>query len=112
MWRQKEQFSDGVGYSWIDSLKSYANSQVTDEMMSTVERRFPNQTPTSKEGYLYRTVFDGIFRNPTACLTVPVGPSIACSTPTAFRWSQEFAKMDDPSGRAVRSIHLQASEAV
>ena len=112
LWRQKEQFSDGVGYGWIDSLKDYANSKVTDDMMSTVERKFPNQTPTSKEGYLYRTIFDRIFQNPTACLTVPVGPSIACSTPTAFRWSQEFAKMDDPSGRAVRSVHLQATESV
>jgi len=57
---------------------------------------------------LYRTIFDSIFKNPTACLTVPVGPSIACSTPTAFRWSQEFAKMDDPSGRAVKGVHLYA----
>jgi asparagine synthase (glutamine-hydrolysing) len=77
-------------------------------MMADVARRFPRQTPTSKEGYLYRTIFDGIFKNPTACLTVPVGPSIACSTPTAFRWSQEFAKMDDPSGRAVKGVHLDA----
>jgi asparagine synthase (glutamine-hydrolysing) len=108
LWRQKEQFSDGVGYGWIDSLKRQAEQQVTDEMMENISQRFPQQTPTSKEGYLYRTIFDNIFTNPTACLTVPVGPSIACSTPTAFRWSQAFAAMDDPSGRAVRGIHRDA----
>ena len=108
LWRQKEQFSDGVGYSWIDCLKQQAEEQVTDKMMATVAERFPLQTPTSKEGYLYRTIFDSIFKNPTACLTVPVGPSIACSTPQAFRWSQQFAKMDDPSGRAVKGVHTDA----
>jgi asparagine synthase (glutamine-hydrolysing) len=108
LWRQKEQFSDGVGYGWIDCLKRDAEEKVTDEMMADVAQRFPQQTPTSKEGYVYRTIFDGIFKNPTACLTVPVGPSIACSTPTAFRWSQEFAKMDDPSGRAVKGVHTYA----
>src|SRR5229473_1129029 len=84
LWRQKEQFSDGVGYGWVDCLKRQAEEKVTDEMMADVAQRFPQQTPTSKEGYLYRTIFDSIFKNPTACLTVPVGPSIACSTPTAF----------------------------
>ena len=108
LWRQKEQFSDGVGYSWIDSLKRRAEDTISNEMMARAAQRFPQQTPTSKEGYLYRTIFDKLFRNPTACLNVPVGPSIACSTPTAFRWSQEFAKMDDPSGRAVQSIHQAA----
>jgi asparagine synthase (glutamine-hydrolysing) len=108
LWRQKEQFSDGVGYSWIDSLKAHAEKMVTDAMMAKVEERFPKQTPSSKEGYLYRTMFDERFKNPTAALTVPVGPSIACSSATAFRWSQEFAKMDDPSGRAVKSVHKDA----
>lgn len=108
LWRQKEQFSDGVGYGWIDSLKSHAEKSVTDEMMAAVASRFPLQTPSSKEAYFYRSIFDSIFRNPTACLTVPVGPSVACSTPTAFRWSQEFAKMDDPSGRAVKGVHRNA----
>ena len=111
LWRQKEQFSDGVGYSWIDRLKQQAEEQVTDEMMVNVAERFPKQTPSSKEGYLYRTIFDSIFKNPTACLTVPVGPSIACSTPEAFRWSQQFAKMDDPSGRAVKGVHVDAYDA-
>jgi asparagine synthase (glutamine-hydrolysing) len=112
LWRQKEQFSDGVGYAWIECLKGHAEEQVTDEMMTVAAQRFPQRTPSSKEGYLYRTIFDGIFKNPTACLTVPVGPSIACSTPTAFRWSQEFAKMNDPSGRAVRGVHLAAVTAI
>ena len=111
LWRQKEQFSDGVGYGWIDSLKRHADKTVTDQMMAEVAERFPQQTPTSKEGYLYRTMFDETFKNPTACLNVPVGPSIACSTPTAFRWSQQFAKMDDPSGRAVKGVHIHAVDA-
>lgn len=108
LWRQKEQFSDGVGYGWIDCLKRQAEEKVTDQMMADASQRFPQQTPTSKEGYWYRTVFDSIFKNPTACLTVPVGPSIACSTPTAFRWSQDFVNRDDPSGRAVRGVHVHA----
>lgn len=107
LWRQKEQFSDGVGYSWIDSLKKYAEQKVSDEMLRKAAERFPLHTPLSKEEYLYREMFDGIFRSPSAALTVPVGPTIACSTPTAFRWSKEFAEMSDPSGRAVR-IHQQA----
>jgi asparagine synthase (glutamine-hydrolysing) len=106
LWRQKEQFSDGVGYGWIDCLKSHAEQMVSDRMMEGVASRFPQRTPNSKEGYWYRTIFDSIFKNATACLTVPVGPSIACSTPTAFRWSQEFSKMNDPSGRAVKGVHL------
>jgi asparagine synthase (glutamine-hydrolysing) len=111
LWRQKEQFSDGVGYSWIDSLKRHADKTITDQMMADIAKRFPQQTPTSKEGYLYLTIFDETFKNPTACLNVPVGPSIACSTPTAFRWSQQFSKMDDPSGRAVKAVHLHAIDA-
>ena len=81
-------------------------------MLAEVQQRFPQQTPSSKEAYLYRTIFDAWFKNPTAALTVPVGPSIACSTPTAFRWSQEFARMNDPSGRAVKGIHKNAVAAV
>ena len=105
LWRQKEQFSDGVGYGWIDYLKKQANELVTDEMLATAKHRFLTQVPSTKEEYLYRTIFDSHFHNPTAALTVPVGPTIACSSPTAFRWSQEFAKMNDPSGRAVKSVH-------
>ncbi len=105
LWRQKEQFSDGVGYEWIDYLKQYTESHVTDAMMQDAAARFPLQTPTSKEQYYYRTLFDELFKGKSAAMTVPVGPSIACSTPTAFRWSKEFEKMDDPSGRAVQSVH-------
>ena len=112
LWRQKEQFSDGVGYNWIDSLKQRADQTVSDEMLVQAADRFPKQTPTSKEGYLYRMIFDTIFKNPTACLTVPVGPSIACSSPAAFRWSQEFTSMDDPSVRAVKGIHVYAIDAI
>jgi asparagine synthase (glutamine-hydrolysing) len=90
-------------------LKKYAEEHITDEMMSRIAEIFPEQTPTSKEQYYYRTIFDELFKSKSAPLTVPVGPSIACSTPTAFRWSQEFAKIDDPSGRAIQSIH-QASD--
>lgn len=108
LWRQKEQFSDGVGYGWIDELKKHVEAAVTDEMFARAAETFPEQTPSSKEGYFYRRIFDGFFTNPTAALTVPVGPSIACSTPTAFRWSEEFAKMNDPSGRAVQSVHQNA----
>jgi len=108
LWRQKEQFSDGVGYGWIDYLKKHTESTVTDEMMADAQHRFPIQTPSSKEEYFYREIFDGFFPGSTAAMTVPVGPTIACSTPTAFRWSKEFAKMADPSGRAVKSVHKQA----
>ena len=102
LWRQKEQFSDGVGYGWIDYLKKYVESAVTDEMMSKSTSKFPLQTPSSKEEYYYRQIFDGYFSCPSAALTVPVGPTIACSTPTAFRWSKDFAQMADPSGRSVK----------
>ena len=108
LWRQKEQFSDGVGYGWIDHLKKHAETAVTDQMMTEAKTRFPAQTPTTKEEYFYREIFHSFFPNPTAALTVPVGPTIACSTPTAFRWSKEFAKMADPSGRAVQSVHEKA----
>ncbi|MDO8481175.1 MAG: asparagine synthase B [Nanoarchaeota archaeon] len=107
LWRQKEQFSDGVGYSWIDSLKKLAEAKVTDEMLKQAAERFLIHTPSSKEEYLYREMFDSIFKSPSAALTVPIGPTIACSTPTAFRWSKEFAGMSDPSGRAVKSVHKQ-----
>jgi asparagine synthase (glutamine-hydrolysing) len=112
LWRQKEQFSDGVGYSWIDQLKKHVEAAVSDDMMARAAESFPRQTPTSKEGYYYRQIFERHFPNPTAALTVPVGPSIACSTPTAFRWSAEFAKMNDPSGRAVKGVHKSAVQSV
>ena len=105
LYRQKEQFSDGVGYGWIDYLKRYAEENITDRMMKDAARRFPDKTPVSKEGYYYRMIFESLFSNKTAIQNIPDGPTIACSTPTAFRWSKEFAKMNDPSGRAVTSVH-------
>lgn len=110
LWRQKEQFSDGVGYGWIDYLKRYAESAVSDDMMANAKTRFPIQTPASKEEYSYREIFDSYFNSSSAALTVPVGPTIACSTPTAFRWSKEFAKHADPSGRSVKE-HQHTAEA-
>jgi asparagine synthase (glutamine-hydrolysing) len=102
LWRQKEQFSDGVGYGWIDYLKKHAENAATDEMMAKAKTKFPLQTPSTKEEYYYRQIFDSYFTCPNAALTVPIGPTIACSTPTAFRWSEEFAKRGDPSGRSVK----------
>jgi asparagine synthase (glutamine-hydrolysing) len=105
LWRQKEQFSDGVGYGWIDSLKAHAEKEVTDRMMKNAAHRFPVKTPPTKEGFLYRSIFEGLFPNPAAVETVPDGPSVACSTPTAIRWDKSFQTMQDPSGRAVKNVH-------
>ena len=107
LWRQKEQFSDGVGYSWIDSLKAVAEIKISDEMISKAAERFPIQPPATKEAYFYRSIFEEFFPSKDAALTVEVGPSIACSTPTAYSWSKAFQGMADPSGRAV-AIHKEA----
>ena len=109
--RQKEQFSDGVGYDWVDSLKAYAEEKISDELFGKAKERFPVHTPVTKEGYLYREIFEGFYPSESAVLTIEVGPSIACSTPTAYRWSKQFEGMDDPSGRAV-SIHEKAVDKV
>lgn len=104
-WRQKEQFSDGVGYSWIDTLKEVVNEAVTDEQMAQASFRFPSQTPMSKEEYYYRSIFEEHFPSETAALTVPSVPSIACSTPIALEWDEAFKNMIDPSGRAISTVH-------
>ncbi len=104
-WRQKEQFSDGVGYLWIDSLKDVAEKEVSDELMSNAHYRFPLNTPQNKEEYRYRTIFEEHFPSETAAATVPSVPSVACSTPIALEWDEAFKKMNDPSGRAVVSVH-------
>ena len=106
-WRQKEQFSDGVGYSWIDTLKAMANEKVSDEQMANVATRFPIQPPMNKEEYLYRTIYSEFFPSDSAALCVPSVPSVACSTPIALEWDEAFKKMNDPSGRAVSSVHEQ-----
>ena len=103
-WRQKEQFSDGVGYSWIDSLKAKAEEEVTDEMMENAKYRFPINTPMNKEEYRYRSIFSELFPSDSAASCVPSVPSVACSTPIALEWDEAFKKMNDPSGRAV-AVH-------
>ncbi len=107
-WRQKEQFSDGVGYSWIDSLKAWAAAQVTDEQMASAAYRFPIHTPDTKEGYLYRSIFEQHFPHDACARTVPSGKSVACSTPEALAWDAAFEAAADPSGRAVAGVHVEA----
>lgn len=107
-WRQKEQFSDGVGYSWIDSLKAIAESQVSDEMMRHAKRRFPVNPPMNKEEYLYRSIYQEHFPSATAAACVPSVPSVACSTAEALAWDESFRTLNDPSGRAVAGVHHDA----
>ncbi len=107
-WRQKEQFSDGVGYSWIDTLKEIVANEVTDEQMANAHFRFPIQTPQNKEEYYYRTIFEEHFPSDTAALSVPQEPSVACSTKIALEWDEAFKNMNDPSGRAVAKVHEEA----
>jgi asparagine synthase (glutamine-hydrolysing) len=106
LWRQKEQFSDGVGYSWIDSLKALAEKEVADGELERAHYRFPVNTPKTKEAYFYRSIFERHFPGEAALRCVPEGPSVACSTPTAIAWDASFAKSADPSGRAVRGVHI------
>jgi asparagine synthase (glutamine-hydrolysing) len=108
LWRQKEQFSDGVGYSWIDSIKAFAEKEISDSVMENARYRFPVKTPVSKEAYWFRTIYEEHFPNPSCVDLVPDGPSIACSTPTAVRWDAAWAGMADPSGRAVSGVHEHA----
>ena len=105
VWRQKEQFSDGVGYNWIDSLKLLAEQQVTDGMMKQAKMRFPINPPLNKEEYLYRSIFEDLFPSQTAAQCVPSVPSVACSTAEALAWDESFRHLNDPSGRAVTSVH-------
>ena len=109
-WRQKEQFSDGVGYSWIDSIKEVVETAVSDSQMAQVSHRFPVQPPRTKEEYYYRSIFEEHFPSSAAALTVPSVPSIACSTPTALAWDASVQNMNEPSGRAIGSVHLDAYE--
>ncbi|PHJ26106.1 asparagine synthetase [Cystoisospora suis] len=104
LYRQKEQFSDGVGYDWITSLKAYADKRVTDTMMSNASVLFPTNTPTTKEGYLYRMIFAKYYNKGSAARTVHTGPSVACSTETALEWDEQFKRNPDQSGRSV-SVH-------
>jgi asparagine synthase (glutamine-hydrolysing) len=105
-WRQKEQFSDGVGYSWIDSLKILSEEAVTDKQMENAKYRFPHNTPRTKEEYLYRNIFHEHFPSQSAAKCVPYESSIACSTATALEWDESFKNNADPSGRAMSKVHL------
>jgi asparagine synthase (glutamine-hydrolysing) len=108
LWRQKEQFSDGVGYSWIDSLKAFIETQVSDQQLASAEFKFPINTPDTKEGYFYRSIFEGHFPLDSAAKCVPSGKSVACSTPEALAWDESFQNNADPSGRAVLSVHNES----
>jgi len=109
-WRQKEQFSDGVGYSWIDNLKKVVGEKVTDEQMNNAHFRFPVQTPQNKEEFYYRSIFESHFPSDAAALSVPSVPSVACSTPVALAWDKAFQNQNDPSGRAVAKVHEKGYE--
>ena len=107
-WRQKEQFSDGVGYSWIDTLKEMTAAAVTDEQMVHAAERFPINPPKNKEEYYYRSIFAEHFPSDSAALSVPSEASVACSTAIALEWDEAFKNLNDPSGRAVKGVHEQA----
>jgi len=108
LWRQKEQFSDGVGYGWIDGLKAHAEQQVSDREFAAAAARYPFNTPATKEAYFYRRIFEQHFPGEACAATVPGGKSIACSSPAALAWDPAFAGAADPSGRAVRGVHSNA----
>ena len=110
-WRQKEQFSDGVGYSWIDTLKSVTAAAVSDEQMEHASERFPINPPKNKEEYYYRSIFEEHFPSDSAARSVPSEASVACSTAIALQWDETFRNMNDPSGRAVKGVHIKAYQA-
>jgi asparagine synthase (glutamine-hydrolysing) len=107
VWRQKEQFSDGVGYNWIDTLKALTSEKITDEQMTNAKYRFPINTPMTKEEYYYRVIFSEHFPSDAAASCVPSVPSIACSTAEALAWDASFRNNADPSGRAMKTVHVQ-----
>lgn len=107
-WRQKEQFSDGVGYDWIDTLKEVVNAEISDKQLANAKFKFPIQTPTSKEEYYYRSIFAEHFPSDAAALCVPQEPSIACSSKIALEWDESFKNQNEPSGRAIKMVHEDA----
>lgn len=107
-WRQKEQFSDGVGYSWIDTLKEVTAAAVSDEQMAHAAERFPVHPPMNKEEYYYRSIFEEHFPSESAARSVPSVPSVACSSAEALAWDTAFKNLNDPSGRAVKGVHKEA----
>lgn len=108
LYRQKEQFSDGVGYSWIDGLKEHAANHVTNMMMANAKYIYPENTPMTKEAYYYRMIFERFFPQNAARLTVPGGPSVACSTAKALEWDAAWSRNPDPSGRAALGVHVDS----
>ena len=107
-WRQKEQFSDGVGYNWIDTLKELTNERISDDELTNAKYRFPINPPMSKEEYYYRTIFEEHFPSDSAAACVPSVPSVACSTPEALAWDESLQNANDPSGRAVKNVHVES----
>ena len=107
-WRQKEQFSDGVGYSWIDTLRNLTSREISDEQLATAKYRFPINPPMSKEEYYYRSIFSEHFPSDSAAGCVPSVPSVACSTAEALAWDPSFRNLIDPSGRAVKNVHVDS----
>jgi asparagine synthase (glutamine-hydrolysing) len=110
LWRQKEQFSDGVGYSWIDSLKDLVSKEVSDHNLENASKIYPINTPRNKEEYYYRSIFNNHFPSDASALSVPSVPSVACSTPQALEWDEAFKNMNDPSGRSISNIHNKSYE--
>ena len=110
LWRQKEQFSDGVGYSWIDSLKDLVSKEITDEQMESASKKYPINPPQNKEEYYYRSIFEEHFPSDAAAKSVPSVPSVACSSPEALKWDESFQNQNDPSGRAISNVHKKSYE--
>ena len=110
LWRQKEQFSDGVGYSWIDSLKDLVAKEITDEQMGSASKKYPINPPQNKEEYYYRRIFEEHFPSDAAAKSVPSVPSVACSSPEALKWDESFQNQNDPSGRAISNVHKKSYE--
>ena len=110
LWRQKEQFSDGVGYSWIDSLKELVSTEITDEQLELASKHYPINPPQNKEEYFYRKIFEEHFPSDAAAESVPSVPSVACSSPEALKWDESFKNQNDPSGRAISNIHNKSYE--
>jgi len=110
LWRQKEQFSDGVGYSWIDSLKDLVSKEITDEQMESASEKYPINPPQNKEEYYYRRIFEEHFPSDAAAKSVPSVPSVACSSPEALKWDESFQNQNDPSGRAISNVHKKSYE--
>ena len=107
-WRQKEQFSDGVGYNWIDTLKKITEEKVSDQEFARRENRFPVNPPKTKEEYYYREIYSRLFPSDSAAKCVPHEAGVACSTAKALEWDAAWKNMDEPSGRAVSGVHDDA----